>query len=92
MNQTDRIISNIGAIKTMIENFPMNIFDKNGKTYESAFDFLMEIIRNCGYDEQFILFYIVEKIYGFSEDNGYTINGLYDKIKRNSLKIEQNEF
>lgn len=92
MNQTDRIISNIGAIKTMIENFPMSIFDKNGKTYESAFDFLMEIIRNCGYDEQFILSYVIGKIYGFAGDRGYTINGLYEQIKRNSLKIEQNEF
>lgn len=92
MNQTDRIISNIGYIKTLIEKFPLGFFERNGKTYETAFDFIMDIIRSCGFNEQFILSYVVEKIYGFEGQGGYTIDGLYENIKRKTINIEQNEF
>lgn len=92
MNQTDRIISNIGAIKTLLENFPMGFFERDGKTYDSAFDFLMEIIRNCGFNDQYILTYLIGQIYGFEGQEGYTINGLYENIKRKTINIEQNKF
>jgi len=92
MNQTDRVISNIGMIKTMVENFPMGIFDKDGKTYESAFDFVMDIIRCCGISDSQIIQYIISKIFGVEGKPGMTINGLYDYINRQDFTFEQNEF
>lgn len=92
MTNTDKIISNIGAIRTMLENFPMGLFDKNGKTYTSAFDFMMDLLKCCGITDTQILTYILGKLYGFEGQPGYTIEGLYEGIKRSDIQIEQNEF
>lgn len=93
MTQTDRILSNIGAIRTLLENFPMGLFDKDGKTYTSAFEFIMDVLRCCGINDQELISYIIGKIYGFEGKPGYTINGLYEKIKRGDINVDmQNQF
>lgn len=93
MTQTDRILSNIGAIRTLLENFPMGLFEKDGKTYTSAFEFIMDVLRSCGVSDQELVSYIIGKIYGFEGKPGYTINGLYERIKRGDLTVDmQNPF
>ena len=40
---TDKVLGTIGALNTLVENFPMSILDLHkGKTYTSIFDFLMD--------------------------------------------------
>ena len=43
MAPTDKVLGQIAAISTFIENFPMSILDMmQGKTYTSIFDFMIE--------------------------------------------------
>ena len=93
MTQTDRILSNIGAIKTLLENFPMGLFERDGKTYTSSFEFIMDVLRSCGISDQTLISYIIGKIYGFEGQAGYTINGLYESVKRGEINVDmQNPF
>ena len=94
MNSTDRILSNISAIKTMLENFPHNLLDNNdGKVYTSAIEFIIDLLKSCGLNDEIILDYLIGKIYGFEGQPGYTINGLYELLKSDKLTVNpQNEF
>lgn len=93
MTQTDRILGNIGAIKTLLENFPMGLFERDGKIYTSSFEFIMDVLRSCGVNDQTLISYIIGKIYGFEGQLGYTIDGLYEKIKQGDINIDmQNPF
>lgn len=93
MTQTDRILSNIGAIRTLLENFPMGLFERDGKTYTSAFEFIMDVLRSCGVSDQELISYIIGQIYGFEGKPGFTINGLYERIKRGEMTVDmQNPF
>ena len=92
MTQKDRVLGNIGAIITMLETFPMGFFNGKGKEYNSVFEFIMEILRLCGINDQEIMSYVIGKIYGFEGQQGFTINGLYEEIARNDFVIQPNAF
>lgn len=94
MKSTDRVLSNISAIKTLLENFPDDILDGwNGKTYTSSLEFIIDILRCCGISDKVIIEYLIGKIYGFEGQPGYTINGLYELLKSNKLTVDpQNNF
>lgn len=92
MTQTDRILGNIGAIITMIKTFPMGFFKGKGDSYNSSFEFIMDILRICGVSDRQIVDFIISKIYGFENSKGFTINGLYEEINRNDFTIQPNQF
>ena len=49
MSSTDKVLGTIGALNTLIENFPMSILDLlEGKRYTSIFDFLVDVLLACG--------------------------------------------
>ena len=49
MSSTDKVLGTIGALATLIDNFPMSILDLfKGKKYTSIFEFLMDILLACG--------------------------------------------
>lgn len=93
MNSTDRILSNISYLRTMLENFPNNLLDGEWTTYNSAFEFIMDVLRCCGIDDKYIISYLIGKLYGFEAKPGYRIEGLYDGIKNGIMEIDmQNKF
>ena len=93
MTQTDRILSNIGAIRTLIEKFPMGLFETDSKNYKSTFEFIMDILMACGVNIDELVTYLIGEIYGFEGQPGYTINGLYERIKRGEINVDmQNPF
>lgn len=93
MNSTDRVLSNISYLRTMLENFPNNLLDGDWTTYNSAFDFIMDVLRCCGIDDKYIISYLIGKLYGFEIKPGYKIDGLYDGIKNGLMDIDmQNKF
>lgn len=93
MTQTDRILGNIGAIRTLIEKFPMGLFETDSKNYKSAFEFIMDILMACGVEPEELVSYLIGEIYGFEGQVGYSINGLYERIRRGEIKVDmQNPF
>ena len=49
MSSTAKVLGTIGALNTLIENFPMSILDLfKGKTYTSVFEFIIDVLYACG--------------------------------------------
>lgn len=97
MAATDKILSDIGVISTLIENFPDSLFDFEVKHYNSGLEFLLDVLRACGVTEQAIINFIVAEVYGVyneeGEANWYTLSGISEKLARGDLKVnEQNGF
>ena len=94
MAPTDKVLGQIAAMNTFIENFPMSILDMmQGKTYTSVFDFMIDVLAACGVDMNEITQFLLDKIYGVEAiiDNG--LEGFYEKLKSGAVEIEnQSEF
>lgn len=87
-----RVLGQIAAINTFIENFPMNILDlSHGPTYTTIFEFLIDVLESCGVDIYEIVNYLLENIFGFTGGIQGGVNTIYEKIS--DIKIdEQSEF
>ena len=94
MTSTDRVLGQLAAINTFIENFPMSILDMmHGKVYTSVFEFLIDVLNACGVDTNEIIEFLLSKIYGIEESINGGIEGFYEKIKNGEIIVEeQNEF
>jgi len=47
----NRLAGRIGAMQTLIENFPMGIFSTYGDSYQSPIDFILYVLKLLGLDE-----------------------------------------
>lgn len=94
MNPTDKLLGNIAAINTFIDNFPMSILDMmHGKAYTSIFDFMIDVLAACGVDINEIINKLLEEIYGIEAKVVGGVEGLYDQIRSGTIEIDnQNEF
>lgn len=94
MSSTDKVLGNISAISTFIENFPMSILDcLNGKVYTSIFDFMIDVLCACGVDVNEIINNLLKEIYGIEAKVEGGIESLYDGIRAGAIEIDdQNEF
>lgn len=93
MEATSKALGAIGALHTLIRNFPMDILDMNkGKVYTSAFDFIMDILYACGVSSNEIVEYLLKEIYSINIriDDLYTDTQV-DYLKNNLLE-EQSPF
>lgn len=94
MTPTDKVLGQIAAINSLIENFPMNILDMmNGKVYTSAFEFIIDLLNACGVNTNFVIEFLLEKIYGIEARFYGGIEELYNKLSTDDINIEErNEF
>lgn len=94
MAPTDKVLGQIAAMNTFIENFPMSILDMmQGKTYTSIFDFMIDVLAACGVDMNEITQFLLDKIYGVEATINNGLEGFYEKLKSGAVEIEnQSEF
>ena len=94
MAPTDKVLGQIAAMNTFIENFPMSILDMmQGKTYTSVFDFMIDVLAACGVDMNEITQFLLDKIYGVEATINNGLEGFYEKLKSGAVEIEnQSEF
>ena len=94
MTPTDKVLGQLAAIQTFIENFPMSILDMmHGKVYTSIFDFLIDVLNACGINTNEIMEYLLREIYGVEASINNGIGAFYEQIKTGEIKVdEQNEF
>lgn len=94
MTPTDKVLGQIAAMSTFIENFPMSILDMmQGKTYTSIFEFIIDVLAACGVDINEIIQFLLNKIYGVEESINNGLEAFYEKLKNGAVEINaQNEF
>ena len=94
MAPTDKVLGQIAAMSTFIENFPMSILDMmQGKTYTSIFDFMIDVLAACGVDLNDITQFLLDEIYGVEEIINDGLEGFYEKLKNGAVEVNtQNEF
>lgn len=66
MSATNETLITIGAIKTLIEKFPLDIFNQlfKGKVYTSVMDFLIDLLSALGISQDQIMAMVVSWITG----------------------------
>lgn len=94
MTPTDKVLGQIAAINTFIENFPISILDMmHGKVYTSIFDFMIDVLCACGVDINEVIGYLLREIYGLEANINGGFEGFYEQIKNGNYELnEQNEF
>ena len=93
MASANRVLAEIGAMKSLIENFPMSILDdmgSQGETYDSVFKFMIDLLYSCGIDTNRIFSEILTQLYSFEYDfETEFIEGSLDKAtKTKNTKLE----
>ena len=94
MASPDRVLSTIGALNTLIENFPMSLLDLfKGKTYTSVFEFILDVLYACGVDVNEIISYLVNEIFSIMPNIEGDLASLQSKIaSKDFTNIEQSPF
>ena len=58
-NQSTDILATIGAIQTLVENFPMGLLSAlNVKKYNSSLEFLVDALRTLGVNDKEIISFL----------------------------------
>lgn len=84
-NRTHQVLGTIGAIKTLIENFPMSILNIGGVKYSSVIDFALDVLRALGFTDEMVIDLLIYEIFNIpSAIEKYTGNDgyYYDKLKK----------
>ena len=76
-----QVLGTIGAMETLVENFPMSILDiMNGPTYTSVFMFLMDVLKMCGISFDRLAEYLIEEIFGYDTKLNLSPKSIYDSL------------
>ena len=94
MSSPGKVLSTIGALNTLVENFPMSILDLlKGKTYNSVFEFIMDVLYACGVDTNKIVSYLLDALYSINPEIEGSLEYLQEKIASADFKdVQQSAF
>lgn len=94
MASTDKVLGLIGALTTLVDNFPMNILDLfKGKTYTCSFDFLMDVLAACGVNVDEWIGYLLEKIFSVEMSIEGGLENLQEQLANADFtEIEESKF
>lgn len=92
--RTSNVLGAIGAMQTLLENFPMNILDMlRGKEYTSVFDFLLDVLKECGVNTDEVIMKVMNSIYGLDDKIEGSLQSYYDNLYASaSNNDEQSKF
>ena len=77
-----QVLGKIGAIQTLIENFPMGILDAfGGKTYSGIADFVIDVLKEVGVDDRTIIQKLIELVFGVAN-----VNEIYGRVSEYKFK------
>lgn len=94
MASTDKVLSTIGALNTLIENFPMSLLDLfKGKTYTSVFEFIIDVLYACGVNVNEIITHLLNKIYSIIPNIEGGLEDFKETIANADFtQVQQSEF
>ena len=85
-SQSTDLLTSIGVIQTLVENFPMGILtSKNVKKYNTSLEFMLDALRTIGVNDKDIISFVLEELVGV---NGIDYEGMYEQ----ELKYQNNAF
>ena len=77
-----QVLGKIGAIQTLIENFPMGILDAfGGKTDSGIADFVIDVLKEVGVDDRTIIQKLIELVFGVAN-----VNEVYGRVSEYKFK------
>ena len=86
MPNTNEIIATIGAIQTLIENFPMSIFTMFGnKVYSNPLEFILDVLKQLGVSNEILVNKLIELFFDVPnaiEIYGNISNFTYKRINK----------
>ena len=89
-NLTREIIGTIGAMQTLIENFPMSIFAMFGnKVYTNPIEFVMDVLRQLGISDRVLVDKLIELF--FNVPNAIEIYGNISNYKYEPIQKPTDE-
>lgn len=87
-----KVLGTIGAMRTLVENFPMSILDlMHGPTYTSVFDFMIDVLKACNISPKNIMEYVIKEVFGINIEIPGGIDGIRNAIINADID-EQSEF
>lgn len=82
-NQSSNLLASIGAIQTLVENFPMGLLSAlKVKTYSSSLEFLLDALRTLGVNDKEIITFILEDLIGVNDLDIQTLEDM-DELDAN---------
>lgn len=88
-NKATDLLATIGAMQTLIENFPMGFQTAfNVKTYTSSLDFLLDALKTIGINDKEIISFVLEELIGVNDLSVETL----EKMDENDAKFQNNAF
>lgn len=94
MSSTSKVLGTIGALNTLIENFPMSLLDlMRGKTYTSSFEFIMDLLYACGVNTNEIVEFLLNEIYAITPNLEDGLENFHnDLTSKDFTQIKQSPF
>lgn len=84
--RTSNVLGAIGAMQTLLDNFPMNILDMlREKEYASVFDFLLDVLKECGVNTDEVIIRVMNFIYGLDDKVEVSLQNYYDNLASSAL-------
>lgn len=88
-NRNTELLSVIGAMQTLIENYPFGINTAyNAKRYSSSLEFLLDSLRRIGVNDHEIITFILEELIGV---NDISVESLQN-MDENDERFQNNSF
>lgn len=85
-NQSTNILATIGAMQTLVENFPMGLLSAlNIKKYNSSLDFLVDSLRTLGINDRELISFLLETIVGVGDLDFSGIDEADARFKNNAF-------
>lgn len=85
-NQDSGILASIGAIQTLVENFPMGLLSSlNVTNYSSSLEFLVDALRTLGVNDKEIITFLLQDLIGVNDLDFTKVDDADARFKNNAF-------
>lgn len=81
IDKTKNTLNYIGAIQTLVENFPMNLISFSGNEFSTSFDVLSVLFKMLNFNRDELIENITDFLCGGSNKEDLKENGIIDKLE-----------
>ena len=86
-DKVNNMFSSIGAIQTLVENFPMSLFSFGKLDFATSFDVIAILFKMLGVDREELIEMLTDLLTGNKENNGDGFIGVAESIVKTALEL-----